>query len=186
VDVGACIGEKLDEFWLPVIRALPGILKSAGVAISDGRVQKITGAALMAYTERYVGERPSTNTSNVRPLIPCDCVDCDAINPFLADPDRRMARFPVDDISRDHVKTKLRISRIDCSTAVLQVGPPHELMVRKTDVEVFEKIQEYEKRKRHAEEQVFRIPMLREILGEEDYEGIVVPILGKARTSDSG
>jgi hypothetical protein len=49
----------------------------------------------------------------------------------------------------------------------------HELMVRNTVARMLVRLQEYEQRKRRVEQQIARIPLLKHVLGEDDFRAVV-------------
>ena len=66
-----------------------------------------------------------------------------------------------------HVTESLRNDKIDCSTAVLEVGNPTQLMVKKSFLQLHEEMRDYALRKNP------KIPRLGEILEGEEVRALL-------------
>jgi predicted 2-oxoglutarate/Fe(II)-dependent dioxygenase YbiX len=64
--------------------------------------------------------------------LSCNCRDCRALGEFLADPDRREARFPLAKERRRHLHTVIDRDGCDCTHVTEHRGSPHTLVCRKT------------------------------------------------------
>jgi hypothetical protein len=64
--------------------------------------------------------------------LSCNCRDCRALSEFLADPDRREARFPLAKERRRHLHNIIDRDRCDCTHVTEHRGSPHTLVCTKT------------------------------------------------------
>lgn len=64
--------------------------------------------------------------------LSCNCRDCRALSEFLADPDRREARFPLAKERRRHLHNIIGRDRCDCTHVTEHRGSPHTLVCTKT------------------------------------------------------
>ena len=64
--------------------------------------------------------------------LSCNCGDCRALSEFLADPDRRQARFPLAKQRRRHLHTVIDRDRCDCTHVTEHRGSPQTLVCTKT------------------------------------------------------
>ncbi|MHB8898585.1 MAG: 2OG-Fe(II) oxygenase family protein [Thermoguttaceae bacterium] len=64
--------------------------------------------------------------------LSCTCRDCRALSEFLADPDRREARFPMAKERRGHLHNIINGNGCDCTHVTQRRGNPHTLVCTKT------------------------------------------------------
>jgi hypothetical protein len=64
--------------------------------------------------------------------LSCTCRDCRALSAFLADPDRREARFPLAKERRRHLHNIIDGNHCDCTHVTEHRGSPHTLVCVKT------------------------------------------------------
>jgi hypothetical protein len=64
--------------------------------------------------------------------LSCNCRDCRALSEFLADPDRREARFPLAKERRRHLHNIIDGNHCDCTHVTQHRGSPHTLVCTKT------------------------------------------------------
>ncbi len=100
---------------------------SAGGAISRWL------AACRRELERRTAQAPQKPADYRRSAkLSCNCRDCRALSEFLADPDRREARFPMAKERRRHLHNIIDGNGCDCTHVTDRRGNPHTLVCKKT------------------------------------------------------
>jgi hypothetical protein len=88
-------------------------------------------AAIFALESRLV-KLPDGDTDRRADKLSCKCQDCRALSAFLADPNRREARFPMAKERRRHLHSIIDSNRCDCTHVTEHRGSPHTLVCTKT------------------------------------------------------
>ncbi|KAH0562687.1 hypothetical protein GP486_002644 [Trichoglossum hirsutum] len=121
--------------FLPLLSTLILDLDVRSIPISTPRFHQFAHGILILYLARHVGPQPREPTSWKRPACGCSrrCTDCNALDQFLADPERKLGRFPLAKPRRDHLQRQLELGGSKCTYGTDEKGLPHELVVTKTD-----------------------------------------------------
>ncbi|KAH8168966.1 hypothetical protein LIA77_11092 [Sarocladium implicatum] len=164
---------QLDRVWLPILTDLADPLLSSCKETIDIRCQQFYRNFLKGYLLKFVVQSADMTRSFVRPTLTCSCTNCDGVNDFLASPELEASRFSMDEQACKHVSDSLRDLKVDCSTAVLNVGDPPDLLIKKTFLQLHEKARDFERRKQQALDTVSRIPRLAEIIGDQELKDVL-------------
>ena len=126
----ACDQYDLTEAHLTAIFALESrLVKLPG---GDTAVSRWL-AACRRELENRTAEAPQEPTDYRRAdKLSCKCQDCRALSAFLADPNRREARFPMAKERRRHLHGIIDSNRCDCTHVTEHRGSPHTLVCTKT------------------------------------------------------
>ena len=99
---------------------------------ADGAISRWL-AACRRELERRTAQAPQKPADYRRAAkLSCNCRDCRALSEFLADPDRREARFPLAKERRRHLHNIIDRDRCDCTHVTEHRGSPHTLVCTKT------------------------------------------------------
>jgi hypothetical protein len=99
---------------------------------ADGAISRWL-AACRRELERRTAHAPQKPADYRRAAkLSCNCRDCRALSEFLADPDRREARFPLAKERRRHLHNIIDRDRCDCTHVTEHRGSPHTLVCTKT------------------------------------------------------
>lgn len=134
---------------------------------------------LNSYLSRYVQpEPPSATLTWTRNQVRCgkNCVDCQSLNAFLADPQRTVGRFPLGKMRRLHIHQQLEAYCPSCTHMTERVGNPQTLVVTKTNTQAQMAHQAWQKRRSEAERNIKNLRpqgTLEEILGPDRYRQIL-------------
>lgn len=79
----------------------------------------------------------------------CHCKDCQPLAIFLADPDKKQARFPLAKARRQHLHQKIDRGRIDLTHVTERQGRPYTLVCTKTTASWEEAVKIYKRDKRN-------------------------------------
>ena len=164
---------QLDRVWLPILTDLADPLLSSCKETIDIRCQQFYRNFLKGYLLKFVGQSADMTRSFVRPTLTCSCTNCDGVNDFLVSPELEASHFSMDKQACKHVSDSLRDLKVDCSTAVLNVGDPPDLLIKKTFLQLHEKTRDFERRKQQALDTVSRIPRLAEIIGDQELKDVL-------------
>ncbi|KAL6360247.1 hypothetical protein LRP88_05951 [Fusarium phalaenopsidis] len=166
---------ELHHLWVPFLRKITTTLDCSTMSPSElSHYQQLFTTFLKAYLERYVCREPVYNGNFVRPLVSCNCIDCERLNEFLADPACEVGRFAVNKQRRGHLHRKLQGAKIDCTHETERVGSPQTLVVTKTFRMVAAWLQTWMARRTEATKQLVHFDQnkLKKLLGDE-YTAII-------------
>ncbi|TVS19433.1 MAG: 2OG-Fe(II) oxygenase [Planctomycetaceae bacterium] len=114
----------------------------AAIFALESRLVKLPGgdtavsrwlAACRRELENRTAEAPQEPTDYRRAdKLSCKCQDCRALRAFLADPNRREARFPMAKERRRHLHSIIGSNRCDCTHVTERRGRPYTLVCTKT------------------------------------------------------
>lgn len=141
--VGQLPASEVLGLWLPFLRSFLTLLKDHNITLITPRYRNIFAVLLCTWLDRFVGAAPRGNTSLVRPTVSCAsrfCHDCDPLNRFLADGQRSVGHFKVNQQRRAHLHQQPDRHRIDVSHETERTGSPQTLVATKTDKAYGQKI----------------------------------------------
>ncbi len=114
------------------LAAIFGLERQLGKAPAKGPISRWL-AACRHELERRTAEAPQKPADYRRAAkLSCTCRDCRALSEFLADPDRREARFPMAKERRRHLHNIIDHNKCDCTHTTQRRGSPHTLVCTKT------------------------------------------------------
>ncbi|KUI68238.1 hypothetical protein VM1G_04457 [Cytospora mali] len=171
--------EQLEGTWLPFLQSVPAILEAHSIPLSTPRYQCIFGAILDAYLDKAVGKQSPTSEDNlIRPPVSCSrssCPECVTLNRFLADSSQQKLRIASPNkfaTYSGHLHEQFRQLR-DCSYR--HDGQwPQAWLVTKEPPTVNDQREHWERRGRHAQEEIQKIDQgkLLAVLGDAQFKRI--------------
>ena len=180
----------LHDLWVPALQLLVPLVIDHLTEGADETVDETTDeasvasllpphqamfvAVLDAYLDVCVGAFPRNPPTLGRRTMPPCCVDCAAVNTFLANGTEQTFRIGVNKKRRGHIHQRLEANKVDCRHESERHTIPHSLVITKTSTQFQQARRDWTQLMTVADEvlQEFSQTALEQILGS-DYNRIM-------------